>query len=118
MIEQIVLDYLTAAGVTAYMEIPEGGGTPPFAVIQKTGGGEENKLRHATIAIQSYGSSMYNAASLNETVIAEMDGLPALPEVASCRLNSDYNYTDTTKKQYRYQAVFDVVYYSAQEEKT
>ena len=56
---------------------------------------------------------MYNAASLNETVIAEMDGLPALPEVASCRLNSDYNFTDTTKKQYRYQAVFDVVYYSA-----
>ena len=118
MIEQIILDYLNAAGVTSYMEIPEGGGTPPFAIIQKTGGGEENKLRHATIAIQSYGSSMYNAASLNETVISAMDGLPARPEVASCRLNSDYNFTDTTKKQYRYQAVFDVVYYSAQEEKT
>lgn len=112
MIEQIILDYLNAAGVTAVMEIPEGGGTPPFAIIQKTGGGEENKLRHATIAIQSYGSSMYDSASLNERIVALMDGLAALPEVASCRLNSDYNYTDTTKKQYRYQAVFDVVYYS------
>lgn len=113
MIEESILAQLTGAGITACMEIPEGGGTPPFAVIQKTGGGEENKLRHATIAIQSYGSSMYNAASLNETVISAMDGLPARPEVASCRLNSDYNFTDTTKKQYRYQAVFDVVYYSA-----
>ena len=118
MIEQIILDYLTTAGVAALMEIPEGGGTPPFAIIQKTGGGEENKIRHATIAIQSYGVSMYGAASLNESVIALMDDLATLPEVASCRLNSDYNFTDTTKKQYRYQAVFDVVYYSAQEDKT
>jgi len=113
MIEESILAQLTGAGITACLEIPEGGGTPPFAVIQKTGGGEENKLRHATVAIQSYGSSMYNAASLNESVISAMDGLPARPEVASCRLNSDYNFTDTTKKQYRYQAVFDVVYYSA-----
>ena len=113
MIEESILAQLTGAGITACLEIPEGGGTPPFAVIQKTGGGEENKLRHATIAIQSYGSSMYTAASLNESVISAMDGLPARPEVASCRLNSDYNFTDTTKKQYRYQAVFDVVYYSA-----
>lgn len=112
MIENIILRQLAGANITAYMEIPEGGGTPPFVVVQKTGGGEENKLRHATVAIQSYGSSMFNAASLNESVIAAMDGLPAQPEVASCRLNSDYNYTDTTKKQYRYQAVFDVVYYS------
>lgn len=116
MIEQIILDYLRAAGLTAFAEIPEGGGTPPFVIIQKIGGGEENELRHATIAIQSYGSSMYNAASLNETVISAMKGLPARPEVASCRLNSDYNYTDTTKMKYRYQAVFDVVYYSYQED--
>lgn len=112
MIENIILQHLTNESITAYMEIPEGGGTPPFVIVQKTGGGEENRLRHATVAIQSYGTSLYNAASLNESVIAAMDALPARAEVASCQLNSDYNYTDTTKKQYRYQAVFDVVYYS------
>lgn len=116
MIEKLILDYLNSEGVTALMEIPEGGGTPPFAIIQKTGGGEENRLRHATVAIQSYGASMYDAASLNERIVALMDGLAALPEVSACRLNSDYNYTDTTKMQYRYQAVFDVVYYSYQED--
>ena len=116
MIEKTILDYLIAADVDARMEIPEGGGTPPFVIIQRTGGGEENKIRRATVALQSYGASMYEAASLNERVVALMDGLAALPEIGACRLNSDYNYTDTAKKQYRYQAVFDVVYYSNQED--
>ena len=112
MIEKIILDYLTGASVTAYMEVPAGGGTPPFCIIEKTGGSEENRLRHATVAIQSYGASLYGAASLNEQIVALMgDPFLALPEIASCDLNSDYNYTDTTKKLYRYQAVFDIVYY-------
>jgi hypothetical protein len=116
MIEIIILDYLIAAGIDARMEISADGGPPPFVIIQRTGGGEENKIRRATVALQSYGASMYEAASLNERVVALMDGLAALPEIGACRLNSDYNYTDTAKKQYRYQAVFDVVYYSDQED--
>lgn len=111
MIETIILEQLQGAGITAYMEIPEGGGTPPFAIVERTGGGTENLLRHATVAIQSYGASLYLAASLCEQVVAAMEGIVARPEVAACELNSDYNFTDTTKKLYRYQAVFDIVYY-------
>lgn len=111
MIENIILNHLTAAGITAYTEIPEGGGTPPFVVIQKTGGGEENHIRKATVAIQSYGASLYAAATLNEAVIAAMGGILAEPEIGACELNSDYNYTDTSKKIYRYQAVFELVHY-------
>ncbi len=111
MIETIILDHLTDAGLTAYMEIPEGGGTPPFVLIERTGGGEENRLRTATVAIQSYGASLYDAAALNERVKAAMDGLAELPEIAACELNSDYNFTDPAKKQYRYQAVYSLVYY-------
>lgn len=111
MIEEVILNHLAAAGITAFMEIPEGGGTPPFAIIQKTGGGEENHIRHATVAIQSYGATLYAAAALNEAVIAAMGDILTLPEIGACELNSDYNYTDTTKKEYRYQAVFDVVHY-------
>ena len=44
-----------------------------------------------------------------------MEGIIAQPEVAACRLNADYNYTDTTKRLYRYQAVFDLVYYETEE---
>lgn len=111
MIEEIILNHLTAAGITAYTEIPEGGGTPPFVVIQKTGGGEEDHIRHATVAIQSYGATLYAAASLNEAVIAAMGDILAQPEIGACELNSDYNFTDTSKRIYRYQAVFELVHY-------
>lgn len=111
MIEKVILDHLTNEGVTAFLEIPEGGGTPPFCVIERTGGGQENYLHLATIAIQSYGASLYLAASLNEQVRQIMDGITVLPEITACDLNSDYNFTDTAKKQYRYQAVYDIVYY-------
>lgn len=37
--------------------------------------------------------------------ITERDG------VCRCELNSDYNYTDTKRKKYRYQAVFNIAYY-------
>ena len=111
MIEEIIRNYLTGAGVTAYMEIPEGGGTPPFIVIERTGGGEEHHIRSAPIAIQSYAETLYGAAQLNEQVKALMDDITLLPQISACDLNSDYNFTDTTKKIYRYQAVYDLVYY-------
>ena len=34
-----------------------------------------------------------------------------LDRVTKVSLNSDYNYTDTTTKHYRYQAVFNVTHY-------
>ena len=111
MIEEIILEQLQDAGITAYTEIPEGGGTPPFAIVEKTGGGSENLLRKATVAVQSYGASLYLAASLNEQVIDAMESIVTRPEVSACELNGDYNFTDTTKKLYRYQAVFDVTFY-------
>lgn len=111
MIEKLIQDHMTAAGLAAVMEIPEGGMTPPYCVIERTGGGAENQIRRATVAIRSYGASLYDAAALDEQVVAAMERLAELPQVGACDLNDDYNYTDTTKKEYRYQAVFDVVYY-------
>lgn len=111
MIEKVILDYLTGAGVTAYMEIPEGGGVMPFVVIEKTGGSLDQHIRRATVAIQSYGASLYQAANLNTQIIALMEDIVLLPEISACELNSDYNFTDTTKKEYRYQAVYDLVYF-------
>lgn len=111
MIEKIIQDYLTGTGVTAYMEIPEGGGVMPYVVIERTGGSLDQHIRRATVAIQSYGASLYQAANLNTQIIALMEDIVLLPEISACELNSDYNYTDTTKKEYRYQAVYDLVYF-------
>lgn len=112
MIEKVVLDYLTAAlpGVTVALEVPA---TFPdkLVLIQRTGGGEDNHIRSAMFAIQSYGGSLYESALLNERVKTAMSCLASLDEIASCDLNSDYNYTDTTRKRERYQAVFDIIHY-------
>lgn len=112
MIEKTIFDYLTAelAPVPVYMELPK---IKPqtCVVIEKTGSGRSNHINSATIAVQSYAPSMLAAAQLNETVKTAMDAAVQLPDVSASRLNSDYNYTDTTTKEYRYQAVYDVTHY-------
>ena len=114
MIEKTILDYLTSnLDVPVYMERPEE--VPDsWVLIEKTGSGFSRRgcLFTAMIAVQSYAPSMYEAAVLNEQVrdlmlaIAGSEG-----DVTRCELNSDYNFTDTTTKEYRYQAVFDMTHY-------
>ena len=114
MIEQIIIDYLAAHGFDAYAEEPAEPQAPPYFVIQKTGGRGSSKLRRATVAVQSYGATMQGAAASNNVVIGLLLGMTALDEIAAVSLNSDYNYTDTATKRYRYQAVFDITYYETE----
>lgn len=111
MIEKVILDHMNSKlSVPAYMEMPK---DPPmrFVLIEKTGSGMINQIGDATFAIQSHAESMYQAAALNESAKIAMLAAAELKEVASVRLNSDYNYTDGTTKDYRYQAVFDLSHY-------
>lgn len=110
MIEKIVLDYLNnTLSVPAYMEVPV---NPPnrYVLLEKTGSSSENLINSATIAVQSYAESLYSAAVLNEEVKTAMDNIISLNDVMRSELNSDYNFTDTTKKKYRYQAIYDLFY--------
>ena len=111
MIEKSIFDYLTTAlSVPVYMELPKSKPTK-CVVIEKTGSGRSNHINTATFAVQSYAPTLYEAAELNETAKAAMDSAVTLADVAASRLNSDYNYTDTTTKEYRYQAVYDITHY-------
>lgn len=115
MIELTVLNYLqtcftTSAGsIPVYMEMPEEM-PETFLLVEKTGGGSTNRIDRATFAIQSYAPTLYEAAALNETVKGYLDAMPDTEPVSRCKLNSDYNYTDTTLKRYRYQAVYDLTF--------
>ena len=110
MIEEIVLNYLKEMlDVEVYMEIPED--MPEnFVVLEKTGSSVEDHIYSATFAIQSYGKGIYEAMVLNEAVKKAMDNIITLNSVFSSKLNSDYNFTDTSIERNRYQAVFDLVY--------
>ena len=111
MIELIVKNYLDSKlSVPALMEKAEEP-TDSYCLIEKTSGSKRNHICMATIAVQSYAKSLYEAAALNEGVKTAMEAIITLDSVSSCKLNSDYNFTDQSKKQYRYQAVFDLVYF-------
>ena len=111
MIEQIVIAFLDdLLDVPVYGEVPP---APPdtFVVVDKTGSGRENFILSATVAVKSYAPTKYEAAALNEQAKEAMDLLIELDEIISSRLNSDYPFPDTSTKQYRYQAVYDLQHY-------
>ena len=111
MNEIIIKNYLAEKhSVPVEMEVQAD--TPESLVLlDKTGSSREERIDRAMLAIQSYAPSMYEAARLNERVKAAMDSAAELDAVSASRLNSDYNFTDTTTKRYRYQAVYDLVYF-------
>jgi hypothetical protein len=114
MIEQIIYDYLKTSlsgdEIPVYMERPA---TPPscYVLIEKTGGGEDNHIQRATVAVQSINTSLLNTAVLNEKVKEFMRAAISLDKIAKVECNSDYNFTDSSTKTYRYQAIFDIKYY-------
>lgn len=111
MIELAIKAYLDEQmSVPVFLEKPDPAPVR-FVLFEKTGSGRVNRLESSTFAFQSYAESMYQAALLNTEVKEVVDGLVNLNEVGSVRLNSDYNYTDTTTKNYRYQAVYDISHY-------
>ena len=113
MIEKTVLDFLSEElTVPVWMEIPEDEDLPDeYVLLEKTGSRSGDHIRSATFAVQSYAQSMENAAKLNEKAKKVMDRLIELGEITRSELNSDYNFTDREKRQYRYQAVYVITHY-------
>lgn len=113
VIEARIIQYLSQEleGVGVYGEVPKD--LPEkFVIVSKSGGSRSNRVSKAFITVLSYDTTMAKAATLSENVVntlLEMPGSSA--NVSSVRLNSETNYTDTTRRQPRYQAVFEVVYF-------
>lgn len=115
-IEAAVIAYLNSH---ADIEYPAYGDTPykdrlpaHHYMVEKTGSTTRDRLATAQIVIQSVTvQSKAQAARMNEAAVNVMDSLAgSVAGVSACHLNSDYDYTDTTTKRWRYQAVFDITY--------
>lgn len=112
MIEQVILNHLNKClTVPAYMEKPQNNIPLRYVLIEKTGSRRANHIKLSAFAIQSYAESLFEAAKLNEEVKKAMDNSAELNEISRAQLNSDYNFTNTEKKQYRYQAIYDITHY-------
>lgn len=115
IIEATLLEYLTGEfedmGLPVYTMTPKQDVPRNYIVIDKTGSGHTNGIDRATIAIQSISSdSLLRAAEINEDVIEAMEGFPQTMNIFGVHLQADYNFTNTTTKQYRYQAVYEIHY--------
>ena len=110
MIAKTLLDYLDShLDVPVRMEAPEQ--TAGYVLIDQTGSSRTNHIITTTFAIQSYGASLYDAMVLNESVKEAMVGFAELDDVTRVELDTDYNFTNTTTKQYRWQAVYSITHY-------
>lgn len=112
MIETVLLNYLNSEelSATVYMEQPK---VKPeaFFVIEKTGGSQTNHINESNFIVQSNAPSLAQAAQMNEEIKAAMLNAITLDDISRVELNSNYNYTDSATKQYRYQAVFVITHY-------
>lgn len=110
MIAKTLLDYLGSnLSVPVVMEAPEQ--TTGYVLIDQTGSSRTNHIITTTFAIQSYGASLYDAMVLNDAVKDAMVGFAELDEITRVELETDYNFTNTATKQYRWQAVYLITHY-------
>lgn len=110
MIAKTLLDYLSSVlDVPVVMEAPEQ--VTDYVLIDQTGSSRMNHITTTTLALQSYGATLYEAMLLNREVEEAMDGFAELGEVTRVELNTDYNFTNTATKQYRWQAVYNITHY-------
>ena len=110
-VEAYIIEYLSGA-----LSVPVSGDVPSpvlprFVTVEKTGGGRENKISSATVAVQAWAESRADAAELCAAVEASMEAIVAEPEISRCALDSSYNFPDLSRKKPRYQAVFSITHY-------
>lgn len=111
MIESVIIAYLNNnLDVPAYAQRPANV-NGAFVVVEKTGSSTGRKITTSTIAIQSNADRLLDAAELNEEVKEAMLNIITEDTIGGVQLVSDYNFTNTASKQYRYQAVFNVTHY-------
>lgn len=121
IIEEAVRNYLDEQiEEPVYMQEPEVNPNPAlpnrqrnsFVVVEKTGGSiSQHMIKRATIAVQSYAGTTYDASLLSELVKTVMLNMIVINDICKVELISDYNFPKTSIRQPRYQAVFEITYY-------
>lgn len=115
IIEKTIIDYLKACAINGigdnvFAEVPL---NPPqkYITVYKTGSDTENRLTTATVAIRSISKrSLYEAAEINEAMKTAMEGIIFSEPVYRAALQTDYNNTLTSTREYCYQALFLVTH--------
>lgn len=111
MIEKTIRNHLRhLLNDPVYLDVPA---NPParYYKLEKTGSGEEDHICTATFALQSHAPTLLEALKMNYAGIAAMKKAVRLRVISDVKFDGDYNFTDTTRKLHRYQAVFHITHY-------
>lgn len=109
-IEQAVYEYLSEnLDVPVNFQVPSG---PPdlYVLLEKTGSSRDHGLWTVDLAVQTCGKNLLEVIEENEVIKEVLPGIIDLEDVFRCECQTDYNFTNTKTKEYRYQAVFEIVY--------
>lgn len=110
IIEKRIIEYLKPLlSVDVVAESPEDGSLP-YVRIERVGRTVRNYVTTDSVAFQSYGRTMIEAATIDEEVQEHMKGIVSLDEISRVSMQSNYNASDTSNMKYRYQCIYDIVY--------
>lgn len=110
IIEKKIIEYLNPLlSVEVVAETPENA-PDSYVRIERIGRVVRNHVTTDSIAFQSYGTTMLEAAELDEAVQRHIEGMISLDEISNVSLQSNYNASDTSNLKYRYQCIYDIVY--------
>lgn len=110
MIEAILIEILGALDVPdIFVMFPDTMPQGQFIVLDRIGTGKTNHITSYEMAVQSYGSTALDAATLNELVIETMENAISDDRFARIHLNNSQMQTDIAHKLNRYQSTFEIV---------
>lgn len=110
LLEEKLYDYLSGAlTVPVYAELPANR-PDRYVVFEKTAMSETEHIRTATVAIRSVGQTMLDSIQIDHEVIDAMDNFTDVKNISKVQLNADANWTNTSTKEYRQQAVFLITF--------
>lgn len=111
MIEIIILNHLEKRlDCPVVLSLEDGFKESRFVRFERVGSSKTNLVNRVSFAFQSYGSSLLEAAELNEELKSAISEISTLDEIGSVKLVSDYNFTDNSTKKYRYQAIYEIYF--------
>lgn len=101
-VEQTIIQALGSMGHSAYADAPNPM-PPSFVTVERTGGGDRDKVDSASLAVQCWAQGRKAAAELADTVRSDLESLTGTLGLGAVRVQSIYNWPDPESRRARYQ---------------
>ena len=101
-VEQTIIRALAAKGYSAYADVPNPM-PDSFVTVERTGGGDRDKVDRPMLAVQAWAQGRKAAAELADAVRCDLESLCGSDGLGAVRVTSIYNWPDMESRRARYQ---------------